>query len=113
MNNELDFKYKALILNVVDGDTVDAQIDVGFKIHTIQRLRLLGINAPEKHGETIEAGLKSKQYLSDLILGKEVMVQTVKDATEKYGRYLANIYIDNIFINQLMLESGNAVAYMV
>lgn len=51
MNNP--YIYKAKIINVVDGDTVDATIDVGFKMTTVQRLRLLGINTPEKNSKDI------------------------------------------------------------
>jgi endonuclease YncB( thermonuclease family) len=86
-----------LITNVVDGDTFDATVDLGFHIYTKLRFRLLGINAVEiNHPD----GKRAKQLLSDLILNQTLVVPVSKP--DKYGRWLAsmpnviNIIIDNM-----------------
>lgn len=90
------YLYKAIICDVYDGDTVTAEIDLGFDIKMKRKLRLMGINAPEVRGKERELGLKSRDRLRELVLDKQVVVQTVKDKTGKYGRYLAFIHIPDI-----------------
>lgn len=81
------YTYKGEILRVVDGDTLDFVIDLGFRVYTNIRVRLLGINAPERH---TEKGREVTQYLSNLLpVGTELTVTTYKDPTDKYGRWLA------------------------
>ena len=115
-----DYTYDATILNIVDGDTVDADIDLGFDIHQKTRFRLYGINAPEVHSKDAAekaAGLKAKDYLTKLIGGKRVVIETIKDETEKYGRYLAKIQIANkeansfLNVNDDMVKAGYAKPY--
>ena len=107
------YVYKAVVLNVVDGDTVDVRIDLGLHVSTVQRLRLLGINAPETRGEEREKGLIAKRALNEKILAKEVVVKTVKDETGKYGRYLADIFLEGegISVNSWMVEQRFASRY--
>lgn len=113
------YVYPGEVLRVVDGDTVNVRLilidtDLGFNAvtrltHDI-KLRLGGINAPEM---STQEGKNAKQYLSSIIApGTQCIVYTVKDRTEKYGRYLAWIYIDNnVCVNDLMISSGNATEY--
>jgi len=104
------YEYKARIVNVVDGDTVDADIDLGFNTWRInERLRLSGINAPEPRGAQKVEGLQSKNELIKRILDREVTICTIKDRTGKYGRYLATIYLGEININEWLVENGFAV----
>lgn len=99
--------YQAIITAVYDGDTVTANIDCGFNIWKKgEKLRLFGINTPEVRGEERPEGLKSRDFLRDLILDKKVQIQTVKDKKGKYGRYLATIVLDGVNVNKLLVEKG-------
>lgn len=113
MENTL-YHYKAIVSSVYDGDTCTVDIDLGLStwIHG-EKLRLYRINAPELRGEEREAGLRSRDFLRSQIEGREVMIQTIKDKKGKYGRYLADIWMDDaegnpVNINDLMVEMGFA-----
>lgn len=88
--------YKATVLKVIDGDTFDVMIDVGFDIHFKARVRLYGVNTPEsrtKDAAEKEMGLKAKAFTSDWLTNHStVFLKTVIDKNEKYGRVLAEIY---------------------
>jgi len=80
--------YKARVTNVVDGDTVDCEIDVGFDVIRRERLRLAGIDAPEMDAK---AGPASKAYVQERLAGAEtVTIQTRWE--DKYGRYVAHLF---------------------
>jgi len=102
------YLYNALITDVYDGDTVTALVDLGFDVQFRCKLRLFGINAPELKGETSEKGKEARDKLTELIGGKKVVVETVKDKKEKYGRYLAQIYVNQINVNTWMVNNGFA-----
>lgn len=106
------YVYKAEITEVYDGDTCTAIVDLGMNVRIKVKLRLSGINAPEVRGADKLGGIKSRDYLRSLILHRDVMIKTYKDKTEKYGRWLADIWVDNIFVNESMVEAGHAVRYM-
>jgi micrococcal nuclease len=93
------FEYKALIANVVDGDTFDMDIDLGFNIHIHERVRLLDIDTPEKFGKEKELGLTVKQYAIDNFLGKEVIIKSEKAdeaaITDSFGRWLVRVTLDD------------------
>ena len=76
-------------------------------------VRLLGIDAPEIRGSSIEEGKKSRERLKDLILHKDITIETDKDRKGKYGRYLATVYLDDTNINQLMIKEGFAKHYEI
>ena len=107
------YKYKAEIVDVYDGDTVTADIDLGF--HTWRRgekLRLYGINAPEVRGGADEEkakGIAARDALRGRILDKEVIICTISDRKEKYGRYLAEIYLGTEKLNDWLVTEGHAV----
>lgn len=90
------FWYGARVLNVVDGDTIDLMIDLGFDIHHKIRVRLYGVNTPEsrtKDAAEKEMGLKAKSFTKDWLDGHQwVFVNTIPDKNDKYGRILAKIY---------------------
>ena len=90
--------FKAIITNVVDGDTVDAKIDCGFDIVITKRLRILDLDTPETWRPSCEKeynhGLKAKDKAIKLLEGKELYIQTGKDRGV-YGRYLANIQLED------------------
>ena len=91
------FTYRGEVKAVIDADTIDVLIDLGFGVHTMQRLRLYGIDAPEMK---TEAGKIAKEYVRSVLLGvngdnfEYVYVRTIKDKKDKYGRKLAVLYFD-------------------
>jgi len=109
------YHYKAVATSVYDGDTCTVDIDLG--LHTWvkgEKLRLMRIDAPEVKGKTRSKGLVSRDYLRSLILNKEILIETIKDAKEKYGRYLAEIWLEDgggnlININNDLVKNGFAV----
>jgi len=106
------YQYKARIVNIVDGDTVDAEVDLGFRLTAKLRLRLLGINAPEMRSKDEARCLKAleaRSTLSALILEATVVIETQKP--DAFGRYLANIWLRDININEEMIRLGMAEAY--
>jgi micrococcal nuclease len=102
------YEYRAKVIRVVDGDTLHLDVDQGFDSHLLLTVRLLGINAPEN--STAE-GKITTAYLKERIEGKEIFLKTQKDRREKYGRYLADIYLDNVCINDELLEKRYASIY--
>lgn len=105
--------YRALVTNVVDGDTIDVTIDLGLRVSINQRrIRLYGINAPELKGETLSKGQQSKAWLIKAILAKQVTIRTIKDGDDKYGRLLGDVWFGEMNINRRMVELGLAVEYM-
>ena len=103
------FEYSAIITKVYDGDTVTADIDLGFGIWTKkQKLRLSNINAPEVRGANKLAGINSRDALRGKILGKKVIVKTKKDKKGKYGRWIAEVWIDNLNVNNWLVKNGYA-----
>jgi micrococcal nuclease len=103
------FQYRATIIRVIDGDTVEALVDLGFRITTTQRLRLYGINAPELHKVAqIKAAKAAKAALEDLLpAGADVTIETSK--SDDWGRWLATIIKDGENINKWMVKNGYAV----
>lgn len=104
------YQYKCRILRVIDGDTVDCSVDLGFRISMEMRFRLFGIDAPEMR---TEAGKASRAKLLELMpVGSELIVNTNKDKKEKYGRYLGTFFdSDGHDINVQMVLSGHAEVY--
>ena len=107
------YQYKATIIDVYDGDTVTAKVDLGFLISQEMKLRLYGIDTPELRGSEREEGLKVRDILREMILDQEVIINTYKDKQGKYGRYLANIFLNGIDINEWLLDNGHAKPYLI
>ena len=106
------YQYRAQIVRVVDGDTVRADIDLGFNTwRRNEPLRLYGIDAPEPKGETRTEGKASTKALVSRVEGKELTICTIKDKTGKFGRYLVRLYIGDEDINAWMIKMGYAVPY--
>jgi len=103
------YNYGCLIQRVVDGDTAIGIVDLGFGVSHKLRLRLVGINAPELK---TEAGKVSYEALKAKIEGTTVMIDTVKDRQEKWGRYLAIITTtEGLVINDWLIQGGYAVKW--
>jgi micrococcal nuclease len=111
--------YVRKVENVVDGDTIDVLIDLGFDILFQSRVRLAGIDTPESRTKDLNEkslGLESKEYLKKHLKdAKSVVIKTEKmDSSEKYGRILGWVYIngDTESINDKMINDGYAWCYM-
>jgi micrococcal nuclease len=111
--------YVRKVENVVDGDTIDVLIDLGFDILFASRVRLAGIDTPESRTKDLAEkalGLEAKEYLKKSLKdAKSVVIKTEKmDSSEKYGRILGWLYIndDTESINDKMINDGYAWGYM-
>ena len=111
--------YVRKVENVVDGDTIDVLIDLGFDILFSSRVRLAGIDTPESRTKDLKEkalGLESKEYLKKALKdAKSVVIKTEKmDSSEKYGRILGWLYVngDTESINDKMINDGYAWGYM-
>lgn len=107
------------VLKVVDGDTIDVDIDLGFNITYYQRVRLAGIDTPESRTtdkKEKELGLEVKDRLKKAIdAATKVVIKTEKpDSSEKYGRILGWVFLDDnkVSINQTLIDEGFAWGYM-
>ena len=116
------YQYKAKLVRVVDGDTVDAMIDCGFSTFKKERIRLYGIDTPEcrtRNKAEKKRGLAAKARLKELIKeGKnEFIVVTTIDKKGKYGRLLGSLYKDQetaesfYSYNDMLVEEGHAKEY--
>ena len=103
----MKFLYSAKVDRVIDGDTIEATVDLGFNIFTKIRFRLNGIDTAEVTStvpETRAIAFRAKARVAELILGKDVTIKSSK--SDKYGRWLADVYIDSVHLNeQLLLEN--------
>jgi micrococcal nuclease len=111
--------YVKKVENVVDGDTIDVVIDLGFDILFASRVRLAGIDTPESRTKDLKEkklGLESKEYLKKYLKdAKSVVIKTEKmDSSEKYGRILGWVYVDGDTesLNDKMINDGYAWGYM-
>ena len=117
LGDPTDFSYRvAEVTKIVDGDTIDVIIDLGFDILHKSRVRLFGIDTPESRTRNAEEkvrGLLSKNFLKEhLNTSKKILIKTHKgEETGKFGRILGEIFIDGVNINQKMCDDGYAVAY--
>lgn len=113
MNNP-DFTYRAIVKSVYDGDTITVDLDLGcWTWRHNETLRLWGIDTPEVRGIERPEGLESRDWLREkLPVGTEIVVQTRKDSTGKYGRLLATLWLDGMNLNIEMVRLGLAETYM-
>ena len=104
------YEYKATVVRVKDGDTLVLDIDLGFNIiYKQQVIRLARINCPETSSEE---GLKVKEIVTNLLLNKTVIINSIKDEKDKYGRYLAEVNLADLGnINDYLLNNNYAVKY--
>jgi len=106
------------VTKVVDGDTIDADIDLGFDISLTKRIRLAGIDTPESRTTNVKEkvmGLESKEWLKKTLEGaKDILIKTeLPDSTEKYGRIIGHLFINGqeTSLNNQMIAEGYALAY--
>jgi micrococcal nuclease len=103
---------------VVDGDTIDADIDLGFDVRLKKRIRLAGIDTPESRTRDLaekELGIDAKNWLKHrLHEAEDIIIRTeLPDSTEKYGRIIGHLYIngEEVSLNNQMITEGYALAY--
>jgi len=117
------YEYKAIVKKVYDADTITVDIDLGFGTWLKnQQIRLYGINAPEVRGESKVAGFAARDALLKWMpLESEIIIVTIKDDKEKYGRWLGKIYLQHlvfdkgavlISVNERLVTEGYAIKYM-
>lgn len=109
------------MLSIHDGDTISVEIDLGFQMRFTDKIRFYGLNAPElrvrnesKKLVSNPQGLQTLEAVNSLIkVGDIIIIETIKDNKEKFGRYLANIYVnkkdEQVFVNQFLLDNKLAV----
>lgn len=110
------YEYRCKILRVVDGDTVDVDIDLGFGIwmHK-ERIRVMGIDTPESRTRDLTEkafGLAAKEFVKSLMpIGSMQIIKTQKDKTGKFGRVLGDFIIEDKLLTEHMIENYHAVPY--
>ena len=110
------YQYSCKVVKVVDGDTIDVDIDLGFGVWLRnQRIRMYGIDTPESRTRDLEEkkyGLAAKEFLVKWTNAGNLVLKTFKDGKGKYGRILGQIWYGNTHnINQLLIDNHHAVAY--
>ena len=112
------YEYKVKITRVVDGDTVDAEVDLGFDTFIKDRIRLMGIDTPEsrtRNKKEKALGLAAKAYLKELLKENkgDIILRTSKEGKGKFGRILGTllIYDGMTSVNQMLIDEGHARDY--
>ena len=117
------YNYNAICTRVVDGDTVDAMIDLGFGVHVKKRIRLAGINAPESRTRDKQEkilGLAAKDRLIAMMEGADNKFELESQELGKYGRVLGKLHIDKLdgkdlitktCVNDCLVKEGYATEY--
>jgi len=110
------YHYSAEVTRVVDGDTVDAFVDLGFDMHSKQRVRLYGINTPEcrtRNRAEKKAGLAAKARLVEMLKENKnkCVIKTRLDKKGKYGRVLGVLYVGETDLNSQLVDEGHAKEY--
>ena len=116
------YEYKIKLDRVIDGDTIDASIDLGFDVAVKKRIRFMGINTPESRTRDLEEkarGLAAKERVQELLEGCE-NIKLTSHGVGKYGRCLGELFIDVVddrekltmeSVNQLLIREGHAKEY--
>ena len=113
------YEYRVKKVNkIVDGDTIDVDIDLGFAVSFTQRVRLAGIDTPESRTTDLKEkalGLEVKEKLKkEIAAAKDIVIKTEKpDSSEKYGRILGWLFLDgaDVSLNQKLINEGYAWTY--
>ena len=124
------YEYEAKVKKIVDGDTIDAYIDLGFNVHVDKRIRFMGIDTPESRTRDLTEkryGLGAKYRLTELLESNDNKFMLKSSGTGKFGRVLGELFIPPvdeeqieftiihekryINVNQKMIDEGHAVAY--
>lgn len=104
------YKYCATVRRIIDGDTLDLDVDMGFRAWRMkERFRLTGLDAPESNrAASAAAGRAARDYLAELVpVGSIVTIETAKDP-DNFGRWLATVWHEGRNINEALIEAGHA-----
>ena len=110
------YEYRCKVTRVVDGDTVDVDIDLGFGVwlHK-ERVRIYGIDTPESRTRDLEEkkyGLAAKEFVKQFVKRNKIILRTEKyDAKGKFGRILGDIIVDKVSMSETMIKEHHAVPY--
>jgi len=102
----MNYQYKARVTNVVDGDTIDALVDLGFKVQVMQRLRLTRVDTPERTQANYQT---AKDFVKDLVEGKEVTITTHK--VSKWGYFLADVTVEGRDVSDMLIAANLGKPY--
>jgi len=107
----MNYEYNAHITRVIDGDTFEANIDLGFNVSFKATLRLKGVDTPETWRPSCDAerkhGEAATRFVETIILGQKVKIITHKAGAGIYGRYTAEVYIeDGRCLSDMLIEGG-------
>ena len=117
LGDPTDFSYRVnKVIKVVDGDTIDVMLDLGFDIMYKSRVRLFGIDTPESRtSDKTEKkyGLMSKKFLQDALKNAtKISIKTYKgEETGKFGRILGDVFVDGKSVNMMLCKANHAVQY--
>ena len=109
------YNYDVEVKRVVDGDTVDVMIDLGFNTHIKRRVRMYGINAPESRTRDLEEkrrGLAAKERLKEILASDKIIMKS--HGKGKYGRILGELFVEKdqeISVNNMLVREGHANEY--
>jgi len=107
------YEYNCKLRRVVDGDTIDVEVDLGFDVWVHERVRMYGINTPESRTKDLwekDLGKAAKTRLLEL-LPPAFTLKTQKDAKGKFGRILGVVEVEGKNINEQLILEGHAVEY--
>lgn len=104
------YQYWGKLVKIIDGDTYELEVALGFNITVHERFRLLGVNTPEIHGVKINSaeykrGMKTMEYINTILhVNDWVEIKVYYNKKEKYGRWLCDMYVGQLHINASLLE---------
>lgn len=107
------YNYKAKLIRIIDGDTIEVEIDLGFNIRINQIVRIYGIDAPElKSSDPVERkyATRAMEKLRELLLDRDLFINIIKQK-DKYGRYLADITVGIYVVSQFLVDEKLVWAY--
>ncbi len=112
------YTYETQLLNVVDGDTYDFQVDLGFNVYRKLRVRLLDVDTAEIYGVKMESkeykrGQRQKEFASDKLNSADTIVLKTYEGNEtgKYGRYLAEVFVDDKSLSDLLIDNFDELSF--
>lgn len=114
---DMDYIYKIQVTRVVDGDTIDADIDLGFNLTLSKRIRLYGINTPETRTRDLEEkkrGIAAKEFLQQIVDEQNGVLFLKSLDQGKFGRCIGVLFeqdFDDQSINDMLIQEGHAVEY--
>ena len=109
-------KYKAKLIRIIDGDTIDAEIDIGFDVFVRKRIRLWGINAPETRSRDqneVKLAKNTFKRLASILAASNGEFELISHGDGKYGRCLGEIFVKELkeSVNQTLINEGLAKKY--